>query len=192
VERKLVLVGFGTLMVVLIVAGILHANTQNAFNGSEIEPSWTAPDFQLTSHSKTPLSLSLFHGKVVLVFFGYTSCPDICPLTVATMRQVFDILGEASEDIRFIFITTDPPRDTSEKLAEYLTPFNPSFVGLTGTREQLWPVWKDYGVTVLDDGVTHSTRIYLIDQKGYLRLTFPYGMSAESIAEDISRVLAAK
>jgi protein SCO1/2 len=129
-------------------------------------------------------------GKVAVVFFGYTHCPDVCPLTLAKLKQALQELGDSSGDVQVLLVTTDPARDTPEQLQEYVSTFNPAFLGLTGAPEQLEKVWADYGVMVMDGGETHSSRVYVIDRAGNLRLTFSADLQPQDIAHDLALILA--
>ncbi|MGH2582135.1 MAG: SCO family protein [Anaerolineales bacterium] len=188
--------------------GQMVARSQ-AFRGSLIEPSLAAADFSLAQTNGEDYTLADQRGRVVLVFFGYTNCPDVCPLTLAEYRQIYNQLGEQADHVDFVFVTVDPQRDTPEVIDEFVHAFNPDFIGLTGTDEQLQAAWDAYWVgrqvpfiEDSDDGheegeahsdgyeVSHSTRIYVIDKLGNLRLTFPFGMSALDMAHDVSRLLS--
>lgn len=129
----------------------------------------------------------------MVLFFGYTSCPDVCPSTLKDLQTIASYLGDRSKDVKFLMVTTDPARDTHDRLGNYLGAFNPSFIGLRGSLDELEPVYSDFGVAVEkseDDEsagylVAHTSRVYAIDPGGSLRLTFPSGLSAEAMADDI-------
>jgi len=159
------------------------------FFGTVLEPRRPAPEISLVDHAGGTFSLANHRAQVVLVFFGYTSCPDECPLTMATLREAFDILNEDGTRVQVALITTDPERDTPDALREYLALFHPSFLGLSGSPAQLQQVYADYGVLVMESGETHSTRVYVIDRRGDLRATFPYGQAAAEIAADVRLLL---
>lgn len=161
----------------------------SAFIGSVIDPPASAPELDLVDQHGQAFSLSSFKGRIVLLYFGYTRCPDFCPNTMAVLRQVRSELGDQADAVQVVLVTTDPERDTPEQLATYLAAFDPTFLGLTGSEENLQMAYKDYGVTVMDDGTTHSTRVYVIDGQGRLRLTLPYGMSSGDIVKDILLVM---
>lgn len=168
-----------------------------SFHGSLIEPPVTAPPIELTRADGSLYRLSDQQGKVTLIFFGYTTCPDFCPATMAEMRRVKADLAAYTERLDVVFITVDPLRDTPERIQSYAAGFDPQFIGLSGSEEELSPIWKAYGVyrqiqegqTALGYLVDHSTRVYLIDPRGNLRLTFSYGTSPKDIAADIRQIL---
>lgn len=165
------------------------------FRGSLIEPPIPAEDFVLNDQHRQTFRLSDHRGKVVLMFFGYTHCPDVCPGTLAMFRQVKSQLGEKAEHVRFVFVTTDPDRDTPEKLGEYLTKFDPAIIGLTGDHHELEGVWDAYWVAHEKDEqadhaddylVAHTSRVYAIDADGDLRLTYPYGIDSQALMQDVA------
>ena len=135
---------------------------------------------------------------MVLLFFGFTSCPDVCPTTLSDFKQVRQRLGKDADRVSFVFITVDPDRDTPERMAKYASGFDPSFIGLSGDEAQLGPVWKAYGVyrqlkkASADDTayeVEHSTQLYLVDASGNLRLTYSYGTPVDDLLQDIRFLL---
>jgi len=191
-ERKILWVGLGLFVLVMAVAIIMQVGKQQSFNGVVIDPAPDAPALVLTDQHGQEFSMAAQKGKIVLVYFGYTNCPDYCPITMAKMRQVFDQLGEKADNVRVIMVTTDPVRDTPEQLGNYLSNFHPAFLGLTGDDAALQQVYKAYGVSVADSGTTHSTRTYVIDQTGKFRLTFPYEMEVAAMTADIEALLKGK
>jgi len=160
------------------------------FVGTEFEPARPAPPIALTDHEGQAFERDRTRGQVVLVYFGYTHCPDECPLTMAKLADAFDLLNEDGSRVRVLLVTTDPIRDTADALRSYLAAFHPSFLGLTGTPTQLGLVYEGYGVVVMDDGETHTNRIYVIDRHGDLRLTLPYEATASEIASDLRALLS--
>lgn len=167
------------------------------FHGGLIDPPVAAQDFTLLDQHGQPFHLSDHRGDVVVMFFGYTSCPDVCPATLAHMKSVREQLGDLAADTEFVFLTVDPGRDTRDRLARHLARFDPAFVGLTGGVDELQAVWDDYYVfrEIVDEGdrenylVNHTSRIYAIDREGRLRVTFPFGMEVEHIYEDIRHLV---
>lgn len=167
------------------------------FKGSQIDPPVPAADFTLTDQNSQAFRLSEQRGKVALIFFGYTNCPDVCPITLATYTKIRARLGDEADKVRFIFITVDPERDTVEQIRSHLGNFDPALIGLTGSREELESVWKNYGVFQSQHGaegvehydVDHSSRIYAIDPQGNWRLTYPAEMDYETIAKDVEHLI---
>jgi protein SCO1/2 len=167
------------------------------FHGAVIDPPLPVTDFALQTANNVSFRLSDAKGKIVLLFFGYTSCPDVCPVTLATFKQVHERLGEDAQKIAFVMITADPDRDTPDKVAEYTARFNPEFIGLSGSLTDLEPIWKELGVFVekQDTGsaagylVSHTASVYVIDQDGNLLMTVPYGTSATDMADDLIQLL---
>jgi protein SCO1/2 len=158
-------------------------------------PPRQAPDFSLDGSDGRALRLSRFKGKVVLLGFGFTWCPSVCPTTLATLAQARRKLGSAAADVQIVYITVDPERDKAERMKEYLAAFDPTFVGGTGTGERLAAVRKDYGVFAQKKGqgkdyqVAHSSFTYLIDRSGSLRALMPYGHGPDDYVHDLRILL---
>ena len=156
----------------------------------------TSYDFNLTG-GKGDVSLSDFRGKLVLIYFGYTFCPDVCPATLGQVNQAMKQLGSKAEDIQLIMISLDPERDTPAKLEEYVAHFNPTFLGITGTQEQVETVASLYGIFYeKKEGsaasgylIDHTATLMVIDREGYLKLVFPFGVTADEIADDLKYML---
>ena len=169
----------------------------HVFHGMVMQSPELAPDFTLTDHTGRPVSLRDFRGKLVLLYFGYTFCPDVCPTTMAELAKAMNLLGKKADRVQVIMISVDPARDTPEKLAEYVTHFHPSFLGLTGTPDEIAQIAALYGIFYeKQEGteatgylVNHTATVTVIDRKGYVRLIFPFGTSAEAIADDLAYLL---
>lgn len=167
------------------------------YHGSVINPPAPAADFQLTDQYGQAFHLSGQRGKVVLLFFGYTHCPDVCPLTLAQYKQIKDQLGSQAQDVQFVFITIDPERDTADQMKTYLAKFDPAILGLTGDQAALQDVWGKYGVYVSKDSsgnfsdplIDHTAEIYAIDGQGNWRMTFPTGMESYDIVQDVTHMI---
>jgi protein SCO1 len=167
------------------------------YQGSIIDPPAPAPDFELTAADGKPFRLADHRGRIVLLYFGYTFCPDVCPTTLYDLTLVKEKLGEQSRDLVVAMISVDPERDPLPKLGEYVTTFDPVFYGLSGATETLASVWADYGVYVGVNEVEgasgylidHTARVYVVDRGGNLRLTFPFGMDWEAMAADLEYLL---
>lgn len=198
---RLLLIGAGVLLVAVSVffLGLQVFESQQNFRGSAIgTPAPQALDFELQRPDGSAFVLSEQKGKVVLIYLGYLNCPDYCPATMGKYQQIAEELGEDAANVEFVFITVDPDRDTPEAIAAYMNSFDPRFTGLTGTPEQLERVWTGYGagrvIQEVDSEigyvVSHSTRVWVIDQDGLLRITFPFEMSATDMAHDVRLLLA--
>ena len=158
-------------------------------------PAREAPDFSVRGSDGTALTLSRYRGKVVLLGFGYTHCPNVCPVTLAVLAQAHRKLGALASQVQVIYLTVDPERDDAERLKQYLAAFDSTFVGGTGTAAQMAAVRLSYGVTAQkvgsgsDYGVAHSSFIYLITRDGKLRALMPFGHKADDYVHDISMLL---
>jgi protein SCO1/2 len=189
-------------LLVLSLAILLYACGSSApsFLGSTVDPPVAVPDWTLTDQNGQPFRLSDQKGKVVLLFFGYTQCPDVCPTTLATWRRVHEALGDDAQQVRFVFVTVDPERDTPERLGRHVGAFNPDFVALTGSPEELEAVYEVFGVVHEKDAssasaagylVNHTATTFALDPAGQWRLRLTYGTAAEDIAHDIRQLIAA-
>lgn len=159
-------------------------------------PPRMAPDFSLTGSDGSELKLSQYRGKVVLLGFGFSSCAEVCPITLHTLAQARKKLGADADKVQVIYITVDPERDDAARMKKYLSGFDPAFIGGTGTEEQLAAVRKNYGVQAskktYPDGsyiYAHSSSTYLIDPAGRLRALMPYGRSPEDYVHDVRLLL---
>lgn len=198
-DRKILLVGLMSLLLIGAVAvGTFFLSKPASFRGTTYtEPYPVAPDFELMRASGDNFQLSEMRGKIVMLFFGYTSCPDVCPTTLAELNQTLGKLGDNADQVQVIFVTVDPQRDTPERVQEYVNHFNASFVGLSGSETELARVWSDYGVfRQIVEGksaagylVDHTARVTLIDQQGNLRVTFPFNTPVEDIVHDLKLLL---
>lgn len=197
-RTKFAWIGLGVgIGLALVFTGWWWSQRNYRYQGSLIDPPAAAADFTLTDQNNTPFSLSEQRGKIVLIFFGYTHCPDVCPVTLSQYRQIKERLKERAEDVRFLFVTVDPERDTVTEMKRYVPAFDPAFIGLTGTAEEIQAVTKSYGVysekAAPDEQgnylVDHTARIYLVDQQGNWRLTYPFGMETGQIVQDLNHLL---
>ncbi len=151
----------------------------------------------MTGQNGQPVSLTDFSGKVVLLYFGYTTCPDVCPTTLADLRTARESLGALSEQVQVLMITVDPQRDTQAVLADYMSHFDSSFLGLTGTPEQIAEVATYYGIyyekaegnPTLGYLMNHTATVMAVDKDGFLRVVFPFGTPAQDIADDLNYLL---
>lgn len=159
------------------------------------DPPRVAPDFVLTGTHGSKLKLSTYRGKVVLLGFGFTSCADVCPITLTTLAQMHRKLGAQAKDVQVLYITVDPERDDAPRLKKYLAAFNPTFVGGTGTDALLTAVRKDYGIAARrvagpGSAYSHSSFTYLIDRKGRLRALMPFDHPAADYVHDVRALLS--
>lgn len=170
------------------------------FNNTDITGADYGNSLALPDQGGHVRTIADFKGSVVVVFFGYTQCPDVCPATLAEMKVVKDQLGEDGKRLRVLFVSVDPERDTRELLKSYVTAFDPSFVGLRGDPDATAKVAKDFkvfyqkvpGKTPGSYTVDHTAGSYIFDQQGRLRLFVRYGQSADKIAADIRQLLAGR
>jgi protein SCO1/2 len=168
-----------------------------SFHGMVMQSPMKATDFTLSGGNGQPVSLSDFQGKVVLLYFGYITCPDVCPTTLAEIHQARLLLDKKADDVQVLMITVDPERDTQEVMADYVSHFDSSFIGLTGTPEQIAEVATYYGIyyekeegdSALGYLMNHTATVMAIDKKGYLRVVFPFGTPAQDVADDVEYLL---
>ena len=167
------------------------------FRAIDITGAEYARDFQLTDHNGQPRTIKDFAGKVVVVFFGFTQCPDVCPTALAELAEVKRTLGKDGDRLQGIFVTVDPDRDTPEVLKGYMANFDPSFLALRGTPEQLAAMAKDFkvyykkvdGKTPTSYSMDHSAGSFVYDTQGRIRLYTRYGSGAQALADDIRLLL---
>ncbi len=182
-----------------MTAGLLTACAPEKpqFKSVDLTGADYAQGFSLVDHNSQMRTLKDFAGKVVVVFFGFTQCPDACPTSMAELAQVKQLLGPDGDKLQAVFITVDPERDTPELLKAYMGNFDPSFLALRPTMAQLPEVAKDFKVYYKKvDGKTpgsytmdHSAGSYVFDGKGRIRLYSRYGGGAEALASDIRLLL---
>jgi protein SCO1/2 len=171
-----------------------------SFKATDISGSDWGKDFSLTDHHGQARRLADFKGKAVVLFFGYTQCPDVCPTTLASMRDALGLLGPDAGRVQVIFVTLDPARDTAQLLAQYLPMFHPSFIGLRGDDTSIAALAKDFkvfyakqaGTTPGSYSIDHSTGSYAFDPQGRLRLLFRHGETPDNVAADLKLLLAGK
>jgi protein SCO1/2 len=185
--------------VTLSVLGCQVFASTYEYKGSILEPAAPLPDFELMATSGQPFHLSEVKGDIALVYFGYTYCPDVCPLTMADLRQALNGLKQGRERVHVIFISVDPERDTPEVLGRYLAAFDSTFIGLTDDFEKVKEVMKPYGAfaekQIVTDStagylVSHSARVYLINPDQNLLLMYPCGFAAEDLQSDLAYLLS--
>lgn len=180
-------------------AGIFSACSPKGpkFQGVDLTGAEYGRDLPLTDQFGKERSIKDFAGKVVVVFFGYTQCPDVCPTSMSELAEVKRSLGADGDKLQGIFVTVDPERDTPEMLKGYMASFDPSFIALRGTPEQLVAVAKDFkiyfkrvdGQTPTSYTMDHSAGSYIYDPAGRLRVYHRYGSGAQALAEDVRTLL---
>ena len=169
-----------------------------AFKAVDITGAEYARSLSLTDQDGQPRTLADYKGKVVVVFFGYTQCPDVCPTTMAELAEVKRSLGADGARVQGLFVTVDPERDTTELLKAYVANFGPDIVGLRGTPDEIKAAAKEFkvffskvpGKTDTSYTVDHTAGSYIIDAKGKVRLFTRYGTGAQALADDLKLLLA--
>ncbi len=203
------LVWIGTLVAILIAGGALALMFLNrgaaapatsgaaavidpaqAFDGvTRVDPPRPLQDFTLTNHDNQPTSLRSLRGQYTLLLFGFTHCPDVCPLTLLKYKRIKEALGEQGDDLHYVFISVDGERDTPERLKPYLRNFDESFIGLTGDEATLRRLGTDYnlffekrpGTTPENYLVDHTASTFLIDPEGNLVAIYPYDVESSGV-----------
>lgn len=155
-----------------------------------------APDFELIDHEGEPFRLSDHQGRATAMFFGYTHCPDICPLTLMHMDTAAEQLGDQADDALFLFISVDPERDTPEQMKKYVERVDAEIIGLTGEQDVMEDVWEDYDIQVeiepRDDGdylISHSSQIWILDTQGRASVVLPPDADGDDMAHDLRWLL---
>ena len=170
------------------------------YKGTDITGAGFGRHLALTDHNGRAVTLETFRGKLVVLFFGYTHCPDVCPTTLTDMAQALKLLpADVAAKIQVLFVTVDPERDTPETLKGYVPYFNSKFLGLYGTQAQVEEVAREFKVVYrkhVEPGasgylVDHSAGSYVFDTAGQLRLYLPFAHPAKDIAHDLSTLAGA-
>jgi len=183
----------------IIFSLILASCAKNAefkFNGSDISNANLNSSFERLSHTGEIKKITDFKGSVVAIFFGFTHCPDICPTSMQELKFIKESLGKQSDKLQVIFITLDPERDNQSLLNSYVPSFDKSFIGLTGSQDDINRVASQYKIFHMKVGegdsytIDHSSGIYIIDKDGKIRVRHPYGSKVESIIEDIQHLIS--
>jgi protein SCO1/2 len=179
-----------------VAAALLVGCSQPTFKSVDITGADYAQNFSLESTSGGRRSIGDFRGKVVVVFFGFTQCPDVCPTTLADLAAAKKELGADGDKLQGVFITLDPERDSAELLQKYVPAFDPSFIGLYGSPEQIAKTAKDFkifyqkvpGRTPASYSIDHTAGAFVFDRDGRLRLFIRHGTPPADIAADIRRL----
>ena len=168
-----------------------------SFKNTDLTGLGYAQDFALTDHNGKARTLADFKGKVVVMFFGYTQCPDVCPTTMVEMANVMKELGPDADQVQVLFVTVDPERDTQALLAQYVPVFDPRFLGLYGDAQATAKVAKEFklfyakveGKTPGSYTVDHTAGSYVFDRNGKIRLFVRHGIGPEPIVHDLKQLL---
>ena len=169
-----------------------------SFSGIDITGADYATGFSLTDHNGQPRTLADFKGKAVVLFFGFTQCPDVCPTTMTEVAEAKRLLGADGERLQGLFVSIDPERDTPEIMKQYMASFDPSFLALYAAPDQLAALAKSYkmyykkvdGPTPTSYTMDHSAGSYVYDPQGRIRLYHRYGTGSAALAEDLKKLLA--
>ena len=183
-------------------AGLLMAGCTEKvepFSGIDITGADYATGFSLTDHNGQPRTLADFKGKAVVLFFGFTQCPDVCPTSMSELAEAKRLLGADGERLQGLFVSIDPERDTPEVMKQYMASFDPSFLALYAAPDKLPELAKSYkiyykkveGPTPTSYTMDHSAGSYVYDPQGRIRLYHRYGTGAAALASDLKKLLAA-
>lgn len=184
-------------MVLIAATGCVRGSSYS-FQGGELKPLAEAAPIELTDQNGQPFSLAAQQGKAVLLYFGYTTCPDACPTTLSDWVEVKRLLGDKANQVEFVMVTVDPERDTQAKLNEYMSFFDPSFYGLSGDQATISTIEQNYGIVAVKDPIegsatgylmTHTTSFWVVDPDGKLRLTYALGTDPEVVAKDLEHLI---
>jgi protein SCO1/2 len=185
-----------TLLLPLLCCSVIaQAGNSTPLIAGVFSPQRLAPDFSIRGSDGGELILSHYRGKVVLLSFGYTGCTAVCPVTLAVLAQARKKLGALGSNLQVVYVTVDPERDDAERMRKFLTAFDPSFIGGTGTAAQLAAVRENYGISATKipspDGymMSHTSYVYLIDRDGYLCALMPYGHAPDDYVHDVNILL---
>ncbi|HWT54613.1 MAG TPA: SCO family protein [Rhodocyclaceae bacterium] len=193
--RKILLV-----LCVALLAACSGGEPPPKFNSTDVSGADWGRELNLTDHNGKPRTLADFKGKAVVLFFGYTQCPDICPTTLMASAQAMKLLGSDADKVQVLFVTLDPARDTPQVLAKYAPAFNPSFLGLYGNEAATAAAAKEFkvffqkqpGSTPESYTIDHTAASYALDPQGRLRLYIKHGETPEQIAADLRLLLQGK
>lgn len=197
VSRRTLLAGIAATLPLALIGCTSKAAEPLPFEGSDISGTQLGKDLSMPDTNGVLRTLADFKGKVLMVFFGYTQCPDVCPTAMIQASQALELLGEQASKVQVIMISVDPARDTPEILDAYVQVFDPSFIGLTGTPEQLDKTARSFkafyakepGPTPDQYAMNHSAAFYLLDQDGDARALLGPSLTPEDMAHDIKLLL---
>ena len=190
------LLGITAILMAIFLSGCQLG--QYEYKGGVIDPPIELPDFELMATNGQPFHLSDVEGDIALVYFGYTYCPDVCPLTMWEVKEALANLKTGKDRVHVIFISVDPERDTPEVLGKYLSAFGPEFIGLTDDFAKTQAMMTPYGAfaekekvedSALGYLVNHTARLYLVDPQRQILLQYPFGFTAEDLTSDLDHLL---
>jgi protein SCO1/2 len=188
----------GLFTLTLSACGVAGFGEEEArYNGTYLEGEQEQQTFSLVGADGQPVNIADYRGQLVVMYFGYTFCPDVCPLTMAKLAEAREQLGDNAEDVQVFMITVDPERDSPQRVQEYVQRIDPSFTGLGGSPEQLSEVATKLGIFVQKQLgseatgylVDHTASVLVLDQEGMLRLVLPFDLTAEQVASDLENLL---
>lgn len=195
-DRRVIIIASVVLLIGLAFITYQQVNAPPIYHGSVYATPKPAVDFTLQS-DQGPVRLSDLRGRFVLLYFGYTYCPDVCPTTLANLKKAVEQAGRAAENFQVVFISVDPRRDTPARMGEYVRYFNPEFIGITGTQEEISGVTANFGIHYhLNDSesetsytVDHTSVVIVIDPQGNQRLVWPHAATAQDMATDMKALV---
>ncbi|MBI3150999.1 MAG: SCO family protein [Chloroflexi bacterium] len=198
-DRRIIWVGIASFLLVGfgLALSLLLSKPANFRGTAFVEPFPPAADFELTNANGDTFRLSDQRDKIVLLFFGYTSCPDVCPTTLAELNLALNQIPEKADQVQVVFVSVDPERDTPQAVQAYASRFNSSFIGLSGSLDELEKIWQDYGVfretseseSAAGVIINHTARVTLIDKDGNMRLSYGFGTPVDDIVHDLDLLL---
>lgn len=187
------------LLLLAVLVSLTGCGAPYQYTGTVLNPPKPAAHYTFADHQGQPFELGAPADEITLVYFGYTNCPNYCPTTMGTWKQVRQQLGAEADKVRFVMISVDPAQDTDAVLRDYLAHFDPTFVGIRPTAEQVEALSREYGVGVdshaagTQDSATahtkHGSYTYVFDRAGQLRLLFNYEVEAAAMAADVKQLL---
>ena len=191
------LIVLGVTLLFALAGGLALRLRPASYHGTLLDSPKPVAEFTLAGPGGEPVKLSDYRGKTVVLYFGYTVSPDVCPTTLAELAQAMRTLGARADGVQVIMVTVDPERDTPDKLNRYVTAFDPRFIGLSGTPDQIASAAKPFGVVYEKHAgsaateylVDHTATTTVIDTDGRIRLIWPYGTPSEDIAADLDHML---
>ncbi len=198
--RRLLFTELVILALLVVVIGWFFWQSRLArttLNGMPLDPPQDVPAVRLLGSDGQLHAVTDFRGKVTVVFFGYTHCPDVCPTTASTITRARALLGDQANHVQFVFVSVDPERDTPERLASYLAKYDPSYLGLTGDEAAIQELATAFGVhyakvessSALGYVVEHTASTFVLDREGRLRAVLPFGLTPEQVASDLRALL---